>query len=129
MAAEQYHHDRYFIGRPSVCGPWEVGDRENGCDQIAECSSKAKAVRVWRALVAMETPEHPSLAELEVESLREGLASNEIAYLDLQCELAEANYRLRRAMDAAYLLKDAINGVHRSIDAPAQQPKKRRRKP
>jgi hypothetical protein len=129
-ATAMYEHDRYFIGHPSEGGPWEVGDRKNGCDQVAECTSKAKAVRVWRALIAADDKDAAStgLAELENADLREGLAHNELAYGELELELGRVRQELGGLQDLVDDLHQARNNGGKVPTRPIEVAPSRKRK-
>ena len=85
---------RYFIGQPSEDGEWEVGDRQLDNDQVAQCDSEDKAMRVARALSALDGKDDAAGRQHEIDMLREALAQSRHELADVESRNAELEEQL-----------------------------------
>lgn len=110
---ESFHHDRFYLGKRG--GEWYVGDREACQGRIAHCTSREKAIRVWRALIAQADAADPvALPTIELESLREAHRDNETCIAELKRGHQEQQEELLRL----YVLIDELHSARHNRGFP-----------
>lgn len=123
-----YDHDRFFISHINKEFGWEIGDRECDHTQVAVCSNRAKAIRVWRALIALDGDAQPdAMRTIELDSLRTALAESECAIANLQTTLTHARWDLREAREALETMTAALRKIDLGDEPPCLKPATRTR--
>lgn len=102
---------RYFIGQPSEDGEWEVGDRQLDNDQVAQCDSEDKAMRVARALSALDGKDDAAGRQHEIDMLREALAQSRHELADVESRNAELEEQLAAVAMGADVIYRAAKGT------------------